>query len=682
MREGWLTVLPEQGSFHICRIPGPIVKHFRMLRRSQLQWGVCLILSIGVTMAARAQDADYELSERDFLSEIPHVYSASRLPQQLEDAAGALTVLDREFIHLTGARDLTEVFRWVPGFQVATSAGGRPVVAYHGLSGQISQRMQVYVDGRSVYAPYLFGGIDWSALSVPIDEIERIEIQRGSNSVTYGANAFLGVIHIVTRSAAQSVGVRAGAVQGSAGVADRHIRWGHAQPAAQWRIAAGQRSDNGLAGRPDSYRTDYLDLRAQFQPSSSQEWSITSGITRSHLGSGLEGRAGDPVRTEVAESASLQARYRQTVDPGQEWSLTMSSTHDNGDDSFEIPLLGNDTLHIDGRRRAHRYALDYQHFKDFSLQWRASWGLGYRQDSVTSSQLFNTSSPQTNTSSSAFLNAEWKPSAHWTLNLGSLIEQDSFAPAQWAPRLAINWKPTSQHTLKLGYSSAFRTPSLFEQRADWRIVSDGETLDIRYLSSGGLLPERVNALDLVYLGQWSERGLTLDARLFQEKLSRIITGSLVLLPSAAANIPNATAYDLRNNASATNRGIEYQLSWRPVRGTIFSWNQYFARPQASSEVIAETIARRSTGLLASQAWSNGWSTGLSYSSLSPVRWLGEATQAGAQRVASLRVARSFRVKDSSVSVAARWCQPLGQSDEFRELQRELRKMWVSVSVEY
>ena len=653
-----------------------------MLRRSQPQRVVCFILSLGVTMAAWGQDAGYELSERDFLSEIPQVYSASRLPQQLEDAAGALTVLDREFIYLTGARDLTEVFRWVPGFQVATSAGGRPVVAYHGLSGQISQRMQVYVDGRSVYAPYLFGGIDWSALSVPLDEIERIEIQRGSNSVTYGANAFMGVIHIVTRSAAQSVGLRAGVVQGSAGVADRHIRWGHVQPAAQWRIAAGQRSDDGLAGRSDNYRTDYLDLRAEFQPSSSQEWSITSGITRGHLGTGSEGRAGDPVRTEIAESASLQARYRQTVDPGQEWSLSMSYTHDSGDDSFEIPLLGNDVLHIDGRRRANRYALDYQHFKDFSPQWRASWGLGYRHDSVTSSQLFNTSSPQTNMSSSAFLNAEWKPSAHWTLNLGSLIERDKLAPTQWAPRLAVNWKPTSQHTLKLGYSSAFRTPSLFEQRADWRIVSEGKTLDIRYLSSGGLLPERVNAWDLVYLGQWREQGLTLDARLFQEKLSRIITGRLVLLPVAVINISNATAYDLRNNASATTRGIEYQLNWRPVRGTIVSWNQYYARPQASPNVIAETIARRSTGLLVSHAWSNGWTTGLSYSRVSPVRWLGETTRAGAQRFASLRLARSFRVNDSSMSIAVRWRQPLGQTDEFRELQREQRKLWFSVSVEY
>ena len=657
---------------------------FRLFHRSPSQWGICMTLGIAMATAALAQELPYELSEEDFLSEIPQIYSASRLPQKLEDAAGASTVLDREFIRLTGARDLTEVFRWVPGFQVATSAGGRSVVAYHGLSGQISQRMQVYVDGRSVYAPYLFGGIDWSSLSVPLDEIERIEIQRGSNSVTYGANAFLGVIHIITRTAAQSVGVRAQVVQGKAGVADRHVRWGHAQGAAQWRMAAGQRSDDGLAGRPNAYRTNYLDLRAEFQPSSSQEWSITSGITRSHLGSGFEGRAADPVRTEVAESSSLQARYRQTVDPGQEWSLTLSTTHDSGDDSFEIPLLDKGTLSIDGRRRASRYALDYQHFNDFSPQWRASWGLGYRRENVTSPQLFNTSHAQTNNSWFGFLNAEWQPTAHWTVNFGSLVERDGLAPSQWAPRLAINWKPVAEHTLKLGYSSAFRTPSLFEQRADWRIQNEGRTLDIRYLSSGGLVPERVSAWDLVYLGQWRDPGVTLDARLFQEKLSRLVTGQLVLLSTEKASAPNAVAvaYDLRNNASATNRGFEYQLSWRPGSSTVVSLNQYHARPVASPALIAQTIPRHSTGLLVSHAWAHGWTTGLTYSSLAPMRWLGESTPAGKQRFAALHVARSFRVNDSKVNLAARWREPLGRSDEFRELQRVPQQFWVSVSVEY
>ena len=153
---------------------------------------------------ARAQTGERDLlSERDFLTEIPRVISASRLPQAPADSPGAVTVIDREMIRASGARDVAELFRLVPGFAVGYASGGRPVVAYHGLSGQISQRMQVLLDGRSLYAPYLFGGIDWNTLPVNMDDIERIEVLRGSNSAAYGANAFLGVANIITRSAPQ-----------------------------------------------------------------------------------------------------------------------------------------------------------------------------------------------------------------------------------------------------------------------------------------------------------------------------------------------------------------------------------------------------------------------------------------------------------------------------------------------
>ena len=68
------------------------MKYFRVSRRSLPAGCACIVLSTGVTLAAQADELGYELSERDYLSEIPHIYSASRLPQQLEDAAGALTV--------------------------------------------------------------------------------------------------------------------------------------------------------------------------------------------------------------------------------------------------------------------------------------------------------------------------------------------------------------------------------------------------------------------------------------------------------------------------------------------------------------------------------------------------------------------------------------------------------------
>lgn len=633
-------------------------------------------------LAANANELSIDLSENEFLTDIPLVYSASRLPQQPQDAAGATSVIDREMIRASGARDISDLFRLVPGFQVGSSSGGRPVVSYHGLSGQISQRMQVYVDGRSLYAPYLFGGVDWAALSVPLDEIERIEIQRGANSVTYGANAFLGVIHIITRAAAQSVGWYAQLTEGKAGISDRHARWGHSTPSAQWRISLGTKSDEGLTDRIDTYKTEYLDFRTEIQPSLTTELSLFAGMTQSQLGIGFNALAADPARDEQIKSSFFHARYKNIIDSGQEWSIAFSSTKDKGNDSFSIPLLNADSILIDNSRLAQRYALGYQHFKDISEYLRASWGLEFSNDELIAKQLFNTDQPQNSEAWRAYLNQEWKPSPSWTLNLGGLLESNGNTSTQFAPRVSLNWKLTPESTIKLGYSSAFRTPSLFEQRANWRTEYKGNTLNIRYLSRGGLTPEQVKALDLVYFGQWQKSGLTLDARLFREEISQLITGELYLLPSDQTNTINAVAYDLRNNAAVANTGLEYQLSWRPKLGSMLVWSQHFSTPRSSNSFVQSSIPKSSSSLLISHNWSGNVTTGLSYTETAPMLWLGESTPAERQRLVSLRVARAMRVSDTPIQLSAVWRYPLGQSYEFRERQSNPKQFWVNLRIEY
>ena len=106
---------------------------------------------------------------------------------------GAVTVLDRDLIQATGYRDLARLLRLVPGLQVAQSRGGRSWVTYHGMSPASASGLQVLIDGRSVATEASFDGIDWAALPVTIDEIERIEVVRGPNPVSFGANAFMVV---------------------------------------------------------------------------------------------------------------------------------------------------------------------------------------------------------------------------------------------------------------------------------------------------------------------------------------------------------------------------------------------------------------------------------------------------------------------------------------------------------
>jgi iron complex outermembrane receptor protein len=631
--------------------------------------------------AVQAQVATGLFSEQDYLREIPQVFAASRLPQHPHDTSGANTIIDRDYIQLSGARSLSELFVGVPGLQVGLSAGGRPVVAYHGFSGQISQRMQVFVDGRSLYAPYLFGGVDWGAVSVPLDEIERIEIHRGSNSAAYGANAFLGVIQIYTRAAIQASGLSVQVQKGNNGISDRSFRWGRSGEDLQWRAVASQQGDDGLNNRIDSYRKDSLDFRADFQKSSTESIIFLAGTNQGEFGVGSPNSVADPIRNENNSSSFAHLKFKSLVDDGQEWSLSASLTHDRGRDAYPIPLLSGGDLEIQKNRRANRYSLEYQHYNSLSNTLRASWGGEFHRDQVQSFELFSTEAQQKNSAWRFYYNQEWKPIEHWTFNSGGLLEQDLYSPLQFAPRFSVNWKPSTQHVLKAGFSSGFRTPSLFEQKSDWRIRDElGQTLYIKYLSRGGLVPERVKAADLVYQGHWRPLDISLDLRVFREELTRLITGELYLLPNSV--VKNALAYDLRNNASATQQGAEYQISLKPFEGSTLAFSEYQARTASPKPAVQLSAPRSSSSMVWRQQNDRGLSFYTSYFKTQPMTWLGEGTSAEAQKIMAVSVQQLFKLEQASIKTSLTWRRSMGKFVEYRELQYLPRTLWFGVQIEH
>ena len=192
-------------------------------------------------------EADGGGDENAHLSDLPVVLTATRLAQAPADAPGAVTVIDQAMIRASGARNIHELFRLVPGFQVGMHSGNQPLVAYHGLSDDAPRRLLVQVDGRSVYSPYLIAGVEWNQIGVDIDDIERIEVFRGSNSAAYGSNAFLGVANIVTRSPSETLGTAVRYRAGSDGINDIGVRIGQQIPWSSWFDA--QSSARELTGR-------------------------------------------------------------------------------------------------------------------------------------------------------------------------------------------------------------------------------------------------------------------------------------------------------------------------------------------------------------------------------------------------------------------------------------------------
>lgn len=640
-----------------------------------------LVLIGGLSQAQAQAQAQLELfSEQDYFREIPQVFATSRMPQSPQDSSGANTLIDRSFIQASGARNLAELMVGLPGLQVGLRAGGRPVVAYHGLSGQVTQRMQVFVDGRSLYAPYMFGGVDWSTISVPLDEIDRIEVHRGSNSAAYGANAFLGVIQIYTRAAVQAAGVSAQILRGSNGIADQSVRLGQSDDHFQWRIVASQRGDEGLSKREDNFSTQGLDFRADYQKSATESLMLLAGIYRGRFGEGSPESIADPVRNQYKTSTFSHLQFKNLVDEGQEWSLSASWTQDKEHDAYPVSSYAGGVLNLNNERQANRYSLEYQHYKTLTPTLRASWGGEYRRDQVQSFELFSSEDIQKNAAWRLYYNQEWKPLDHWTVNAGGLIEKDDYSPTQLAPRLSVNWKPSPQHVFKIGYSSAFRTPSLFEQRSDWRVRDEtGQTLYTRYLSRGGLVPERVKATDLVYQGQWPKLNAMLELRVFREEITRLITPEFYLLPQS--NASNAVAYDLRNNAQATQQGAEYQLSWKPFDGSTLTWNEYRARTVSSKSAVQSSVPRSSSSLTWMHRFNHNLSLTGAYARTGSMTWLGEATGADAQKILALSIQKTFKLEQAHVRTSLTLRRPVGSFNEYRELQSMPQSIWLGLQIE-
>ena len=116
-----------------------------------------------------------------------------------------MTVIDREMIKASGFRTVPELMRLVPGMYVGFADANRPVVSLHGSADEYAHRMQILIDGRSVYLPP-FGGVSWADLPLQIEDIERIEVVRGPSSASHGTNSFYGVINIITRDALSQIG--------------------------------------------------------------------------------------------------------------------------------------------------------------------------------------------------------------------------------------------------------------------------------------------------------------------------------------------------------------------------------------------------------------------------------------------------------------------------------------------
>lgn len=129
------------------------------------------------------------------------VVTATRTPQPLSDLVADVTVIDRETIETSGATGLADVLARVPGIEISRNGGPGTTTSVF-LRGAESRFTAVYIDGVRMDSQST-GGAAWE--SIPLAQIDRIEVLRGPAGAVYGSDAMGGVVQIFTKRGEQGV---------------------------------------------------------------------------------------------------------------------------------------------------------------------------------------------------------------------------------------------------------------------------------------------------------------------------------------------------------------------------------------------------------------------------------------------------------------------------------------------
>jgi iron complex outermembrane receptor protein len=639
------------------------------------------------------------VSENDFLDDLPVVLSASRLSQPVSDAPAAVTVIDRDMIRASGFRDIPELLRLVPGFSVAYTGDNTWTAGYHGLADAFSRRFQVLVDGRSIYSPH-YGTVYWTDLPLSIDDIERIEVVRGPNAAVHGANAFVAVINIITKTAAQVPGEFVSMQVGEQDMRGLTVRHGGGDAALRYRLTASaqqrDRFERDVTDKPanskdngryfEAGKTYFVNGRVDWQLAPDSDAMAQFGLSRGDWRAGSRTvnprSALEPIEQD-SRAAYLQLAYHKVESERREWRVQAYHTQNRFDADTRANLGG--TVVVDQYLLQTRSNIELQVNEQWAPALRAVWGGEVRQETVKSPQNYNSGKTLRGELARAFGNLEWRPGERVLLQGGAMLEQHYFTGTDISPRAAANFTLAPGHVVRLGISRAYRSPTFFEEEGNQVFVREtGALADVFTVPSDGLAPERILSREIGYVGYWRPARLEFDVRLFQDKINDFIGQQKANFVPDPGSIISRNEFKYENLGTVRSRGGEFQLRWQPTGALDVS--AHYARVFLSADTsrenynvdIPQSAPRNNWGLLASYRLDGGWETSLGVWRSDAMIWLTEGDITRAYTRVDARLARRWTWQGYEVE-AALVGQNLGEDyEEFRDTNVFSRRVYGSL----
>ncbi len=498
------------------------------------------------------------------------VTSVSKKEEKLSRTAAAVFVITEEDIRRSGAANIPDLLRMVPGVQVAQINSSTWAITARGFDSQYSNKLLVLVDGRTVYSP-IFSGTFWDTQSLLLGNIERIEVIRGPGATVWGANAVNGVINITTKKASDTQGGLVTAGGGAPGDEFGAARYGgKIGSKTSYRVFGGDFQfghDLDAAGKrgEDDWQNFQGGFRVDTKPSAKDSLTLEGDVYRGDGGEVVDTIAtiSPPVNGIVNlrdrfSGWDVVSRWEHVASPHSETSLQINFDHsDRGDTTYGTGLS--------------TFEMEFEDHVGWGSRQDFVWGAGYQRTSdelATTLRIAFTPADQTRQLFSSFVQDEiaLRPDRLY-LTVGAKLEHNDFTGFGLQPSVRIAWLASERNMFWAAVSRALRTPSQSDRdiRVNESVFPGPGNLPVlvSIFGSPNRQNERLNAFEAGYRTEITKR-ISLDGTIFYNDYDNLVSvepGTPFLEANPAPLhlvVPNV----LSNLAYGETHGVELSLNWK------------------------------------------------------------------------------------------------------------------------
>lgn len=555
------------------------------------------------------------------LMNVSLVVSSSRTEQKLTESHLPVSIITAEEIRASGLTNIPEILQFYTGLDVARLDRTRSIVGVHGMHSEYADRTLVLLDGKSIMNP-VFGAPNWLNLPIFLEDIEQIEIVRGPAGAAWGANAFTGLINIITKKPDKLGGLLSTTIN-EYGDNFTHLRLADSKEKWAWKISTGfekiEDSDSAGAGEyqlgypamaplipvqtypaRDFLRTWKTDSIFSHDINSSSKWTFGAAYSSNQTGDReMCGRF--PQNDVHIEMLRLFSRTEFGVDEEVSGHLQWYGNYAAYQtpfileryDYFENDLEGQITFHPSENHKITMGA---------NVRWTQ---IRNRNKTLFGEILFDQRRYEEYWTG-FFLMDQVKLTDRLTLEAQGRIDRYSESGTDGSLRLSSLYAldEARSHILRAGIARAFRAPSIMLR----------ETALTGLMGLVNILPtperlknESVSSIEAGYSGQLTER-LLLRADVYYQRMEKLIGSEIV---SGFGPVQNSAFFNI-NGADAWGTDCELTFRDRSFTAAAFYSFNHLRTDFSNQNIRAFFPSEHKTGLRVRWKLDEKWAMNFNY----------------------------------------------------------------------